>query len=182
MQSAGATISSNLKRIRQERNLTLDDLARLSGVSKSMLSEIERCAKSPTIAVLEKICDGIKVPLAQLTHTPTPRVSVTRNATAKHYSAWRGFELCVLFEFDPDKKFEIFRHVVAPHSERVSERHGGGIREYIVCTRGVFSVVVGDETFHLQEGEAMQFLADGPHRYLNVGDEEAQIVMILYHE
>lgn len=42
MISANETISRNLKRIRQERNLTLDDLAILTSVSKSMLSEIER--------------------------------------------------------------------------------------------------------------------------------------------
>ncbi len=54
MISANVTISRNIKRIRQERNLTLDDLARLTDVSKSMLSKIERCTKSPTISVLEK--------------------------------------------------------------------------------------------------------------------------------
>ena len=55
MISANEIVSRNIKRIRQERNLTLDDLARLSGVSKSMLSEIERCAKSPTISMLENL-------------------------------------------------------------------------------------------------------------------------------
>ena len=51
MISANEMISRNIKRIRQERNLTLDDLARVSNVSKSMLSEIERCSKSPTISM-----------------------------------------------------------------------------------------------------------------------------------
>jgi len=77
MISTSETISRNIKRIRQERNLTLDDLAILSGVSKSMLSEIERCTKSPTISVLEKICDGINIPLAQLTHTETPKFLIS---------------------------------------------------------------------------------------------------------
>lgn len=182
MISAGETISKNIKRIRQERNLTLDDLASLTGVSKSMLSEIERCTKSPTISVLEKICDGIRVPLAQLTHNETPQVSVSTNDTIKHYSAWNGFELFVLFEFDPNKKFEIFRHVIAPHSERVSECHEAGIREYIICTKGVFSVQIGEKTFHLQEGEAIQFLANCKHKYFNLTNSEINIVMLLYHE
>ncbi len=182
MISANETISRNIKRIRQERNLTLDDLAVLTSVSKSMLSEIERCTKSPTISVLEKICNGINVPLSQLTYIETPQVSVTTNDTVKHYSAWDGFELFVLFEFDPDKKFEIFRHVIAPNSERSSEYHEAGIREYIICTKGIFSVQVGDKTFHLQEGEAIQFLANCNHKYLNSTDKEVNIVMILYHE
>jgi XRE family transcriptional regulator, regulator of sulfur utilization len=182
MISASETISRNIKRIRQERNLTLDDLAILTGVSKSMLSEIERCTKSPTISVLEKVCDGINVPLAQLTHTETPQISISTNDTVKHYSAWDGFELFVLFEFDPNKKFEIFRHAIAPQSERVSERHESGIREYIICTKGVFSVQVEDKTFHLQEGEAIQFLANCKHKYLNLTNQDANIVMLLYHE
>lgn len=182
MISASETISRNIKRIRQERNLKLEDLAILTGVSKSMLSEIERCTKSPTISVLEKICDGINVPLSQLTHTETPQVYISTNDTVKHYSAWNGFELFVLFEFDPNKKFEIFRHVIAPHSERVSECHEAGIREYIICTKGVFSVQVGDKMFHLQEGEAIQFLANCKHKYLNSTNQDVNIVMILYHE
>ncbi len=182
MISASETISRNIKRIRQERNLTLDDLASLTGVSKSMLSEVERCTKSPTISVLEKICDGINVPLAQLTHTRTPQISVSKNDSMKHYSAWDGFELFVLFEFDADKKFEIFRHIISPHSERVSESHDAGIREYIICTKGCFTVEIGDETVQLQEGEAIQFLANTRHRYLNRTDMEAGIIMLLYHE
>ncbi len=98
MISVSETIGLNLKRIRQERNLTLEDLATLTHVSRSMLSEIERCSKSPTISVLEKICEGINVPLVRLTHTKTPQVAVVTNDTVKHYSAWEGFELFVLFE------------------------------------------------------------------------------------
>ncbi len=182
MVSASETISGNIKRIRQERNLTLDDLALLTGVSRSMLSEIERCTKSPTISVLEKVCEGINVPLVQLTHTRTPQISLAKNDSMKHYSAWGGFELFVLFEFDPDRKFEIFRHVIEPHSERVSEWHESGIREYIICTKGRFTVEVGEDVFPLQEGEAIQFLANCRHRYLNPNDGEANIIMLLYHE
>ena len=182
MISISETIGLNLKRIRQERNLTLDDLATLTHVSRSMLSEIERCAKSPTISVLERICEGINVPLVQLTHTKTPQVALVTNDTVRHYSAWEGFELFVLFEFDTNKKFEIFRHVIAPHSERVSESHDSAIREYIICTKGIFGVQVGDETFHLKEGEAIQFLANCRHKYMNQADQDANIVMVLFHE
>lgn len=182
MISVSETIGFNLKRVRQERNLTLDDLATLTHVSRSMLSEIERCAKSPTISVLERICEGINVPLAQLTHTKTPQVAVVTNDTVKHYSAWEGFELFVLFEFDTNKKFEIFRHVIAPHSERVSESHDSALREYLICTKGIFSLQVGDETFHLKEGEAIQFLANCRHKYMNQTDQSTNIVMVLFHE
>lgn len=182
MRNIGETISTNLKRIRQERTMTLDDLSILTSVSKSMLSDIERCRKSPTISVLEKICDGIGVPLSQLTHTESPELSVIKRETMTHYSAWKGFELFVLFELDPDRKFEIFRHEIEPHSIRECEAHDAGIREYLICAEGVLSIQVGDATYDLSAGEAMQFLANCKHKYMNLSDDMAQMVMLLYHE
>ncbi|MDT2457405.1 helix-turn-helix domain-containing protein [Enterococcus avium] len=182
MISANEIVSRNIKRIRQERNLTLDDLARLSGVSKSMLSEIERCAKSPTISMLEKICTGIHIPLVQLTYIETPDVSVIRKSNSKHYSTSKGFDTYNLFEFDPDKKFEMMRHVIAPHSERLSEYHEAGIREYIICTQGVLAIQVGKKSFELEEGEAIQFLANCNHKYANPTNEETHILMLMFRE
>jgi transcriptional regulator with XRE-family HTH domain len=182
MASISDTISTNLKRIRQERTMTLDDLAMLTGVSKSMLSDIERCNKSPTISVLEKICDGIGVPLSQLTHTESPQLSVVKNETMTHYSAWKGFEMFVLFGLDADRRFEIFRHEIQPHSIRECEPHDSGIREYLICTEGVLSVQVGDTTYDLSAGEAIQFVANCKHKYMNLTDQMTQMVMLLYHE
>lgn len=182
MISANEMISRNIKRIRQERNLTLDDLAHLSNVSKSMLSEIERCSKSPTISMLEKICVGINVPLAQLTYMETPEVSVIKKGSTKHYSTSKGFDTYTLFKFDPDKRFEILRHVIAPHSERLSEYHEAGIREYIICTQGMLDIQVGEKSFILEEGEAIQFLANCNHKYANTTGEEARILMLLFRE
>lgn len=182
MISVNQIIAFNLKKVRQERNLTLDDLARLTGVSRSMLCSIERCEKSPTIAVLERLCNGIDLSLAQLTHTPTPEMSVRKRENIKHYGAWEGFEVFSLFEYDQDKRFEILWQVISPHSERSSEAHEAGLREYLICTRGQLSVQVGEATLHLEEGEAVQFLASYRHRYFNLSDHETRFIMILYHE
>ena len=182
MSTISETVSGNLKRIRQERTMTLDHFSALTGVSKSMLSDIERCRKSPTIVVLEKICKGIGVPLSQLTHTESPQLSVVRNETMTHYSAWKGFELFVLFGLDADRRFEIFRHEIQPHSMRECEAHDAGIREYLICTEGVLSVQVGDIAYDLAEGEAIQFVANCKHKYMNRTDEMTQMVMLLYHE
>lgn len=175
-------IALNLKKVRQDRNLTLDDLARLTGVSRSMLHAIERCEKSPTIAVLERLCNGINISLPELTYTPTPEMSLRTIENIKCYGKWEGFEAFLLFEYDPDRRFEILRQVVAPHSERTSEAHKAGVREYIICTKGVFGLQVGEATLRLNEGEAVQFLANYRHRYFNDTDHEAAFIMILYHE
>ena len=66
MEDINKNISNNLKLIRKGKGLTLEDLAGISGVSKSMLGEIERGGTNPTILVLWKIAEGLKIPLTKL--------------------------------------------------------------------------------------------------------------------
>lgn len=61
-----AIIAANLKRLRMERNLSLGQLAELSGVSKVMLGQIEKGDSNPTINMLWKIANGLKVPYTVL--------------------------------------------------------------------------------------------------------------------
>lgn len=66
MQSPVLTIGERLKEIRATRNLTLEDVSKLTDVSKPMLGQIERGQSSPTITTLWKIAVGLKVPLSLL--------------------------------------------------------------------------------------------------------------------
>jgi Predicted transcriptional regulators len=59
-------IAQNLKRLREERKLSLDRVAELTGVSKSMLGQIERGDSSPTVATVWKIANGLKVSFTTL--------------------------------------------------------------------------------------------------------------------
>lgn len=66
MKEINEIVVVNLKKLRTEKGLTLDQVAEKTGVSKSMISEIERGTKSPTISVLWKICNGINLPFSEL--------------------------------------------------------------------------------------------------------------------
>ena len=59
-------IAANAKRLREEKKLTLDAAANLTGVSRSMLAQIEKGEVNPTISVLWKIANGLKVPYTRL--------------------------------------------------------------------------------------------------------------------
>ena len=63
-------VAKNIKRLREERKLSMDELSKLSGVSKSMLAQIERGGGNPTISTLWKISNGMKVPFDALTVRP----------------------------------------------------------------------------------------------------------------
>ena len=66
MKHPGDTLSNNLKVIREERNLSLDKLSEMTGVSKSMLRQIEIGQSSPTIATIWKIANGLRIPFTAL--------------------------------------------------------------------------------------------------------------------
>ena len=63
-------VAANIRRLREERNLSMEELARLSGVSKSMLAQVERGDGNPTLSTLWKLSNGMKVPFDALTVRP----------------------------------------------------------------------------------------------------------------
>ena len=63
-------VAANIKRLREERKLSMEELAKFSGVSKSMIAQIERGAGNPTLSTLWKISNGLKVPFDSLTVRP----------------------------------------------------------------------------------------------------------------
>ena len=70
MDQMNQIVAKNIKRLREERKLSMDELSKLSGVSKSMLAQIERGGGNPTISTLWKISNGMKVPFDALTVRP----------------------------------------------------------------------------------------------------------------
>ena len=62
MESMNKIVARNVKTLREKSNLSMDQLVRLSGVSKSMLAQIEKGEANPTISTLWKISNGLKVP------------------------------------------------------------------------------------------------------------------------
>lgn len=74
------TIASNTKRIQEQKKLTLDAAATVTGVSRSMLAQIEKGEVNPTISVLWKIANGYKVSFTSLVEESDDTVSVIRQS------------------------------------------------------------------------------------------------------
>jgi transcriptional regulator with XRE-family HTH domain len=76
------TISTNLKRHRTRQGHSLERLARLAGVSRAMLSQIETGKSVPTISLLLKVADALGVPIANLLADAGSRVTACCKAAA----------------------------------------------------------------------------------------------------
>ena len=171
-------IGINLKRARLERGFSLDEVSARSKVSKSMLSDIERGRKCPTVAVLYKICEGIHVSMPLLLKAPEKFVEVVRNQELIPHG---DVELQYLFRYDINTSMEIHKTKFAPHSEFPAESHGERVWEYIMVIDGTFTLVLDDDTYEIEKGEAIRFLANRKHTYANRSDEDLWVYDIVYY-
>lgn len=172
------TIGINLKRARQRRGLSLDEVSSRSTVSKSMLSDIERGRKCPTIAVLYKICEGIHVSLPSLLKKPDKLVEVVNNQELAPHD---GVELQQMFKYDVNTSMEINKFKIAPNSEIKAESHSERVWEYIMVADGIFTLILDDDEYEIGKGEAVRFLANRKHTYANRTDKDLLVYNIVYY-
>ena len=170
-------IGVNLKRARLARGLSLDEVSSLSTVSKSMLSDIERGRKCPTVAVLYKICEGIHVSFPSLLKAPDKIVEVVKDQPLVH----RGkVDYQPLFKYDIGTSMEIHRACIAPHTEVPAKAHSERVWEYVLVIDGVFTLIIDDDVYEAGPGEAIKLLANKKHTFANRTDEPVWVFGIAY--
>ncbi len=175
-------VAVNIKTIREQKKLTLDAAAELTGVSRSMLAQIEKGDVNPTISVLWKIANGYKVSFTSLVEKKTDEVSVIRQTDQTPLTGDDGKYLNYpIFAFDEKTLFETYRIVIEPSGMLSAQPHLNGSEEYITVFAGDIEIVVSNESFYLSKGDSIRFSANVPHIYRNVGVEIAELSMLIYY-
>ena len=175
-------VGRNLRRLRTKRGHSLERLAKLSGVSRAMLGQIETGKSVPTISLLWKVATALDVPFASLiASNGAPGTILLRRDRAKVLGSSDGrFTSRALFPFDGERKVEFYELKLAPRHLEESEAHAAGTIENLVVTQGRVEVIVGREAPHvLSEGDAVIFEADCPHSYRNLGAVEATLYLVM---
>jgi transcriptional regulator with XRE-family HTH domain len=179
----GRRVAENLRQRRKARGMTLDDLARASGVSRAALSQIETCKSNPTVGVLWKIAVGLGVPIAELIGTPRSGVVVLRRGDAQVLRSADGrFESRPLTPAGASPFVELYELRLSARSTHASDAHAPGTHEVLVVLSGVCRLHVGDETHELSAGDAIAFPADRPHSYENPAGGEARYHNVIVYE
>lgn len=175
-------IAVNTKAIREEKKLTLDAAAELTGVSRSMLAQIEKGEVNPTISVLWKIANGYKVSFTSLVEKKADEVSVIRQADQTPLKEDDGRYLNYpIFAFNEKTLFETYRIVIEPSGTLSAQPHLNGSEEYITVFAGEVEIMVGDEQFQISKGDSIRFSANVPHAYRNIGSEIAELSMLIFY-
>jgi transcriptional regulator with XRE-family HTH domain len=179
----GRRVAENLRQRRKARGLSLDDLARSSGVSRAALSQIETCKSNPTVGVLWKVAVGLGVPFAELIGAPRSGAAVLRRAdTQVLRSADLRFESRPLAPAGASPIVELYELRVSARSKHASEAHAPGTHEIVVVLTGQLKMHVDAEVFELGAGDSVAFAADRPHAYENPANSEARYHNVIIYE
>ncbi|MCC8953594.1 helix-turn-helix transcriptional regulator [Bradyrhizobium sp. Pear77] len=177
-----AILGRNLRRLRTSRGHSLERLAKQSGVSRAMLGQIEIGKSVPTIALLWKVANALRVPFANLLQTEVARgPMVLRSSDAKLLSSSQGqFTSRALFPFDGSRQVELYELRIGPLHREAAEPHAAGTRENLFIAKGVVEITAGlDKPQTLAEGDAILFEADVPHVYRNLVASEAVLYLVM---
>lgn len=175
-----ATVGANLRRLRLERRLPLEDLAARSDVSRSMLSQIELGRSTPTINVLFKIAKALDRPFAALIADAATGPRILRAPEIKTITSRDGnFVSRALFTFDPRRQGEAYELHLQPGGVRHAEAHSAGTTEYLAVSRGALDLTIGSTDHTISAGDAIVFDADVAHVYRNRGRSELIMFLVM---
>ena len=165
-------VAQAIKNRREQLGLTLRALASRSGVSSSMISDVERGAKSPTISTLSALAQALGVPISALVDSaapPTARIHVVRAAErAEFIDPKSGARRNSLGPSLPGSRVEFLRYAVPPHTVAGPfAPHAGGTIEHMHLAAGSMRAVFGTDEVMLEAGDSCACVADTPHRFDN---------------
>jgi transcriptional regulator with XRE-family HTH domain len=125
-------IAQNLKKLREERKLSLDNVAKLTGVSKSMLGQIEREEVNPTVSTVWKISNGLKISFTQLMSRPETDIELVNKSEIQPLIEDDGrFRNFPVFPFDSTRRFEMYSLEIDEGGCLNAEAHPQGTQEFI---------------------------------------------------
>ena len=178
-------VGITLQKLRLKRGLTLEDLSRAAGVSKSMLSQIEREKANPTIAVAWRLANALGIGIGELLTTEARDVETIHilepHETPTLPGNHAGYVLRILGPMELAGKYEWYELTLAPEGALVSTAHDPGTMEYLTLLHGTLAVEVDGMTKKLKTGGTARYQADKNHAIRNLGKTEAKALLVVIH-
>lgn len=183
--SSPPEVGTTLQKLRLKRGLTLEDLSRAAGVSKSMLSQIEREKANPTIAVTWRLANALGIGIEELLASPTQDVEAIHilepHETPTLAGNHAGYVLRILGPMELAGKYEWYELTLAPDGALLSTPHDPGTMEYLTLLHGTAEVEVEGVKKKLKAGGTARYQADKNHAIRNTGKTEAKGLLVVTH-
>lgn len=178
-------VSERVKGLRQQRGWSLEELSAASGVSRSMLSQIERNEANPTLAVTCKIAQAFAMTLAEFVEVPgaSSGISVIRADDRAHLFRSDGdCEIRTLSPLHLEKDVEFYQVRLKPGGVLKSAPHFQGTREFLTVEQGRIRIESADDSSELNRGDSGSYRADVPHAITNLGKGEAMVFLVVIYQ
>lgn len=176
-------IGKRILELRHAHRYSLRDLARMSGLSPSFLSQVERGRGEPSISALKRIASALEVELLYFFSSSKGSESkmVSRAGTGRSLPAMKGVEFRLLVS-DPESRLEpiLGRYEAGCQTGEVPMVHNTapGAVEWGLILSGRFKVWVGDDVFILNPGDSIYFQSSLPHSIQNISEDVGEYVWV----
>ncbi len=171
-------VGQRIRSLRDQLGLSLRAVADRCGLSINAISQIERGENSPTVSTLHRLAMALNVSITDFFNEESSKtvvyvkrdqgLSLTRNHVIME-SLGIGLR---------NQQLEPFRMVIQPGSGDLGDSVSHSGEEFIHCLQGVIHYLVGNKTYHLEQGDSLLFEATHQHAYYNPGTEPATILLV----
>lgn len=187
VQKTPPDIGHQIKKLRNAKGLTLDQLAAKSGVSKSMLSQIERNKTNPTVGILWSLTQALSIDIGELLGS-APKVNekldnislVKSHQTPEIQSADGKCTLKILGPLDLVSNMEWYEINMDKNGILDSDPHTKGTREHLTLLTGSIIITTDKQEKTLEAGDTARYGADVHHSIKNNGNSAAQAILIVH--
>ena len=176
----GEIIAYNLKRLREERNLSLGQLAELAGVSKVMLSQLEKGSSNPTINTVWKITGALHEPYTSLLELPQDHAIHIHKQEIQPLVEGK-YHIFNYYPKDGDRNFELYQIELEPGCVHESIGHSIDGNEYVMMVEGCMELEVRGKVHVLAPDDGFCFNASVPHVYRNRETAAAKAVLMIFY-
>jgi XRE family transcriptional regulator, regulator of sulfur utilization len=178
-------VGETLKTLRQSQRLSLDDLSRRAGVSKSMLSQIERNEANPTVAILWRLASALGIDITDFlsngqSKTATAAVAITAAHEMPTIKSADGkCELRILSPINMAGTVEWYQLTITAGGVLPSEPHEKGAKEHLSVQSGAMTVRAGDSEVIVRSGDTARYPVDLQHSIANQGKTAATALLVV---
>jgi len=175
-------LGSIVRKARKDHHLTLEMLAERCGVSKSMLSQIERGAVNPTFTLVWNLTQALGLDLSLLGERAVSDHMITHIPAYSTPSKGSADGKCVVKLLNPARgalPIEWYDFTAEVGGSLHSEPHATGTMEHLTCVSGTIEVEAGTLRARASAGDTLRYRADQPHVIHNVGDDQVQAFLVV---
>ncbi|MBZ0139339.1 MAG: XRE family transcriptional regulator [Pseudorhodoplanes sp.] len=183
LRTSSDALGLRLRQLRISRRLSLQQVASLTGVSKSMLSKIELGQASPTATVLGRIAEGFGVSISHLLGGPTGADSVVMRVIEQpiFQVPKTGFVRRSVSPMRGSKGVDVAFNILPPgQSSGRFPPHRPGVEETLVVVKGQLTLRLDDSHYELNEGDSICYRADHTHQFDNPSQtDETRFIIVI---